>query len=91
MVASPMIFFTLYSRSYCHLCDEMREALVELMAGVPHRIDIVDIDLDPRLVSRYDELVPVLFASQVDQPLQPGRQLCHYFLDVDQVRAFCDQ
>ena len=86
-----MIVFTLYSRSYCHLCDDMREALVQLMVGIPHRIDVIDIDLNGELVALYDERVPVLFASRVDGSAAPGRQLCHYFLDEEQVKAFCEQ
>ena len=86
-----MIVFTLYSRSYCHLCEDMRAALAELMAGVDHRIDVIDVDSDPDLLVLYDELVPVLFASWTETGAQPGRQLCHYFLDVNEVRAFCEQ
>ena len=40
----------------------------------------VDLDLDPALVARFDELVPVLFGD-LAQP-----ELCHYFLDEEAVR-----
>jgi hypothetical protein len=43
-------------------------------------VAVIDIDADPALVARYDELVPVLFAG-LDQP-----ELCHYFLDPERVR-----
>lgn len=69
----------------------MREALVALLADVAHHIDIIDIDGDPGLLVLYDELVPVLFARRSETAAQPGRQLCHYFLDVNEVRAFCEQ
>ena len=85
-----MIFFTLYSRSYCHLCEDMHEALIRLMGDIPHCIEIIDIDLNIDLVNLYDELVPVLFASRGERSAQSGKQLCHYFLDVEQVRAFCE-
>jgi hypothetical protein len=70
--------FTLYSRSYCHLCHEMLEALLRLQT--PQRtftVDVVDIDsaADPSLLARFDELVPVLYAD-LSEP-----ELCHYFLD----------
>ena len=39
--------------------------------------DIVDVDADPALVERYDELVPVL--------AHDGREVCHYHLDRDGV------
>lgn len=69
--------FTLYSRSYCHLCEDMAAALAAFMAraDLAYTLDIVDVDADPALVARYDELVPVLTADP------PGPELCHYFLD----------
>jgi hypothetical protein len=73
--------FTLYSRSYCHLCEDMLEALRAFMAreGLPFSVDVVDIDAepdaDPALVERFDELVPVLYGDL------SGPELCHYFLD----------
>ena len=78
MTAVPR--FTLYSRSYCHLCEDMLAALQAFMArqGVAYAVDVVDVDADPDLVSRYDELVPVLVDSA-------GAELCHYFLDEEAV------
>jgi thioredoxin-like negative regulator of GroEL len=69
--------FTLYSRSYCHLCEDMLAALQAFMArqGQAYSVDVVDVDADPDLVARYDELVPVLVAAPA------GTELCHYFLD----------
>jgi hypothetical protein len=70
--------FTLYSRSWCHLCEDMLAALRAFMAreGLAYSIDVVDVDADPRLVERFDELVPVLFGEDLGGP-----ELCHYFLD----------
>jgi hypothetical protein len=72
--------FTLYSRSYCHLCEDMLAALRAFMAreGLPFSVDVVDVDASPdaSLLARFDELVPVLFGDQLDGP-----ELCHYFLD----------
>lgn len=73
-----MTDLVLYSRSYCHLCDDMREALVPYAAEFEFDLTIVDVDGDPRLVALYDELVPVLTAALADGST---RQLCHYFLD----------
>jgi hypothetical protein len=74
--------FTLYSRSYCHLCDDMLEALRAMQApGQQFRIDVVDVDADPALVARFDELVPVLFGDLA------APELCHYFLDPEAVRS----
>jgi len=88
-----MILFTLYSRSYCHLCDDMRDALQEVVRHLPHQIVIKDVDSDPELLKRYDELVPVLFGHKtgVQNSTDVGEQLCHYFLDVEKVKAFCHE
>jgi len=77
--------FTLYSRSYCHLCQDMLDALQLLQTpGRPFTVAVVDVDADEELVARFDELVPVLYAD-LDQP-----ELCHYFLDVARVRQALD-
>jgi len=93
-----MIYFTLYSRGYCHLCDDMRDALQKLVEHVPHQIVIEDVDQDPELLKLFDELVPVLFArksagnkNKDADSTEVGQQLCHYFLDTDKVKAFCDE
>ena len=80
-----MTRFILYSRAYCHLCDDMLQALRLLDPANACPIDVIDVDADPSLVALYDELVPVLIASRDGQPPQ---RLCHYFLDEARVRAF---
>jgi hypothetical protein len=78
-----VIRFTLYSRSYCHLCDDMLAALNAMQAPArSFAVDVVDVDADPALVARFDELVPVLFGD-LDEP-----ELCHYFLDSEAVGAY---
>lgn len=75
----------LYSRSYCHLCDQMRMALLEMESLHSFTLEVVDVDADPALIAQYDELVPVLVGCRNDAaPLQ----LCHYFLDVQKVTDF---
>jgi thiol-disulfide isomerase/thioredoxin len=75
--------FTLYSRSYCHLCDDMLAALEALQTPtVRFTVAVVDVDADEALVARFDELVPVLF-GRLDEP-----ELCHYFLDEAAVRRY---
>ncbi|WEF33845.1 glutaredoxin family protein [Pseudoduganella chitinolytica] len=74
--------FTLYSRSYCHLCQDMLDALERLRTPEhSFTVEVIDVDADPALVERFDELVPVLFAG-LDRP-----ELCHYFLDEARVLA----
>ena len=84
MNASPRFtpHFTLYSRSYCHLCADMLAALQAFMArqGLAYTVDVVDVDADPALVARFDELVPVLYGDPA------GLELCHYFLDETALR-----
>lgn len=70
---------TLYGRAWCHLCDDMRAALEPLLAEFGAQVDMVDIDADPLLEARYNELVPVLVCD--------GVELCHYRLDEERVRA----
>ena len=77
--------FTLYSRSYCHLCQDMLDALQLLQTPErPFTVAVVDVDADAALVARFDELVPVLYAA-LEQP-----ELCHYFLDAARVRLALD-
>lgn len=78
-------YFTIYSRSYCHLCDDMRDALRAALGERPYPIEMVDIDADPALLALYDELVPVLFAGKNGGPAE---QLCHYFLDNNRLAEF---
>lgn len=61
---------TVYSRTYCHLCDEMIAGLRTLQARFHFDLDIVDIDADPALESRYGEDVPVLVHND--------RELCRH-------------
>lgn len=77
--------FTLYSRTYCHLCQDMLDALQALQSDARRfTVDVIDVDADEALVARFDELVPVLFGD-LEQP-----ELCHYFLDEHKVRQCLD-
>lgn len=63
----------------------MLDALLALRTPErPFTVDVVDVDADPALVARFDELVPVLYADPA------GPELCHYFLDEAKVRAILD-
>lgn len=77
--------FILYSRSYCHLCDDLLSALEVLQAECRFGVEVVDVDADEALVAQYDELVPVLMGREDDGRLL---QLCHYHFDEVAVRAF---
>ncbi len=80
-----VVSFTLYSRSYCHLCEDMHAALLALQGpGERFEVAVIDVDADAALVERFDELVPVLFGD-LARP-----ELCHYFLDAPAARAWAD-
>ncbi|MGE5472562.1 MAG: glutaredoxin family protein [Bacteroidota bacterium] len=74
------IELTLLSRSYCHLCHDMEVALAPLIAEFGAGLVVLDVDADPVLEARYDELVPVL--------LHGDNELCHYFLDEAKTREY---
>jgi hypothetical protein len=51
----------LFSRDYCHLCHDMLAALEALRGEAwPFRDRGLDVDADPELEAKYNELVPVL-------------------------------
>lgn len=79
-----MTYFTLYSRNWCHLCEDMLNALRALV-GDSCRIDVVDVDADPALIEQYDELVPVLVGHA---PGRSAEQLCNYYLSDNVVQDF---
>ena len=62
--------FTLYSRSYCHLCHDMISALESARATRDFQFDVVEVDDSPELEARFGEWVPVLAAGE--------REIFHY-------------
>jgi glutaredoxin len=71
---------TVYSRQYCHLCEEMIEALRRLQGLVRFEIAVVDVDADPELERRHGEKVPVLMHGE--------HELCHYRVETAKVTAY---
>lgn len=51
---------TLYTRKNCGLCDDTAALLRALSDGLRFQLVEVDVDLDPALRARYDDLVPVV-------------------------------
>lgn len=80
MADSGRITLTLYSRSWCHLCDDMLAGLQILQARQPFALSIVDVDSLPALEQRFGEFVPVLMHGE--------HELCHYHLDVAAVTDY---
>lgn len=74
------IELTLISRGYCHLCHDMEAAVAPLADEFGATVTVLDVDADPVLEARYDELVPVLLHGETE--------LCHYFLDEAKTREY---
>lgn len=91
-MTSQIPHLRLYSRSYCHLCDDLLHALEALRDELralhtlhaDFSIEVVDVDSNPKWVERYDELVPVL-VRLVAMEDAGERELCHYFFDREAV------
>ena len=75
-----VVELTLMSRGYCHLCHDMEAALAPLADEFGATVTVLDVDADPALEARYDELVPVLLHGETE--------LCHYFLDEAKIREY---
>jgi len=83
VATEPPLILTVYSRAYCHLCNEMIEALQEMQGLFHFDIAVIDVDADPELERRHGENVPVL--------MHDGRELCHYRLEPSIVTAYLSQ
>lgn len=59
----------------------MLAALQDLRGEYVFDVAMIDVDADPVLEAKYDELVPILTDSE-------DLELCHYFLDVPKVREY---
>ncbi|MCL2876571.1 MAG: glutaredoxin family protein [Betaproteobacteria bacterium] len=73
--------FTVLSRQWCHLCHELVEALEPIARHYGWRIEVVDIEREPALEARWDELIPVVLVD--------GVEICHHRLDAEAVHACC--
>lgn len=71
---------TLYGRAWCHLCDDMLAAVEAMRSEYRFEIEVRDVDADPALTARYNELVPVLEAE--------GVELSRYRCDEAKVREY---
>jgi glutaredoxin len=60
-----MVQLTLYSRTGCHLCDEMKAVVGRLAETIPIELQQVDISDDPELERQYGLEIPVLLVGGV--------------------------
>jgi hypothetical protein len=65
---------TLYAKAGCHLCDEAREHLEDLLADVRARrggevVELAEVDIrgDPALFERYRYRIPVIAVDGVER------------------------
>lgn len=65
-----------YSRKGCHLCDVVKETLVQLQGDADFKWREVDIDDDPELRAKYNDEVPVVFID--------GRKAFKYRMEASQ-------
>lgn len=79
-MASKARRLTLYGRGYCHLCEEMLAALRPLVLKQGWALEVVDVDRDAALESKYGERVPVLVA-------QDGSEVCWGRVDPAELAA----
>lgn len=73
--------FTVMSREWCHLCHDMLALLEPLALELGWSVEVFDVDADPALEAKWNELVPVLLVDDL--------VLCHYHLDEAAVREYC--
>ena len=71
-----------YSREECHLCQDMIHALQSMQKQSTFEFEVIDIDSDPQLISRYGERIPVLLE------FKDGPEICHYHLDQAALDAY---
>ncbi len=73
---------TLYIRTYCHLCDDMRAAVEPWRTRLGLELVEVDVDDDPALEARLGERVPLLMGGD--------EEICHYFFDEDAFKRWLE-
>jgi glutaredoxin len=69
---------TLYTRAGCHLCDVVKETLDRVRTAEPFELEVLDIDADPELKSKYDWEVPVVLVD--------GKKWAKYRVDEEALR-----
>ena len=80
IVMDGVIRLTLISRTYCHLCEDMAEAVTPLLDEYGIEMEVVDVDGDPELEARFGEFVPVLLAGNTE--------LSRFRLDISKLRDY---
>ena len=58
-----MITIEVMTKKDCGLCDDAREIIEQVIAGIPAEIKMTDIESDPELFERYKEKIPVVLIN----------------------------
>ena len=74
---------TLYGKPGCHLCDDARRVVEQVVARREVTLEQVDVSLDPALNARYGERIPVL---EID-----GEPVFEFFVDADVLEGRLDR
>jgi glutaredoxin len=74
---------TIYGKPGCHLCDDARAAVRDVLAGRDVGLREVDVTLDPVLERRYGERIPVVALD--------GEELFDYVVDSNALRERLDK
>ena len=53
----------MYSKPDCHLCDDMREQVLDALESANALMRTIDIATDPALMARYGHDIPVLLVD----------------------------
>ena len=61
MIPANSIVITFYTRSGCHLCDEVKVQVLPVVREFGAELREIDIDGDPVLRAEFDSDVPVIF------------------------------
>ena len=78
-----MPVLTLYGKPGCHLCDDARSVVRDVLAGRDIGLREVDVTLDPVLERRYGERIPVVALDR--------EELFDYVVDADVLRERLDR
>ncbi|MCQ6278761.1 glutaredoxin family protein [Bacillus sp. EB600] len=59
----PQTTLTLYTRQQCHLCEQAKQAIMELKDEYLFHLEEFDIDQNDELTERYGLMIPVVLIN----------------------------
>jgi glutaredoxin len=58
-----MITIEIMTKKGCSLCDDAKEIIEQVIAGIPAELKMTDIESNPELFERYQEKIPVVLIN----------------------------